>query len=81
MGAPMNTRIRLTYVFDAYCGWCYGFAPALHEFADANADRIDLQVLSGGLFTGPKAQSIGAFPHIPGATARIMQMRSGRMKK
>lgn len=70
----MNTRVRLTYAFDAYCGWCYGFGPALREFADANADRIDLHVLSGGLFTGPRAQPIGAFPHIPGANARIAQI-------
>ncbi|MES5823195.1 DsbA family protein [Streptomyces sp. RG80] len=53
--------IRLTYAFDAfdafdaYCGWCYGFGPALHEFAAVNADRIELRVLSGGLFTGRRA--------------------------
>ena len=70
----MNTRVRLTYAFDAYCGWCYGYGPALREFADANADRIDLHVLSGGLFTGPRAQPIGAFPHIPGANARISEL-------
>ena len=46
---------RLTYAFDALCGWCYGFAPALHRFATDNADRIELRVLSGGLFTGPRA--------------------------
>ncbi|WP_068397738.1 DsbA family protein [Kribbia dieselivorans] len=67
----MNDRVQLTYGFDAYCGWCYGFGPALHEFAEQNADRIDLQVLSGGLFTGPRAQPIGDFPHIPGANDRI----------
>ncbi|MHC5908307.1 DsbA family protein, partial [Streptomyces sp. S6] len=67
-------RARLTYAFDAYCGWCYGFAPALHEFAAANADRIELEVLSGGLFTGPRALPASAFPHIPGANARIAEL-------
>ncbi|MGD7731590.1 DsbA family protein [Propionibacteriaceae bacterium G57] len=70
----MNTRARVTYAFDAYCGWCYGFGPGLREFAEQNADRIELQVLSGGLFTGPQAQPIGAFPHIRGANERISKL-------
>ncbi|WP_406451247.1 DsbA family protein [Streptomyces sp. NBC_01622] len=67
-------RIRLTYAFDAYCGWCYGFGPAVHEFATANADRLELRVLSGGLFTGSRALSVSAYPHIPGANERIAQL-------
>ncbi|WP_405539576.1 DsbA family protein [Streptomyces sp. NBC_00075] len=67
-------RTRLTYAFDAYCGWCYGFAPALHDFAEANAERIELRVWSGGLFTGPRALPAAAYPHIPGANARIAEL-------
>ncbi|MDJ1370728.1 DsbA family protein [Gulosibacter molinativorax] len=70
----MNTRTSFTYAFDAYCGWCYGFSPALREFAAQNADRIDLKVLSGGLFSGPRAQPIEAYPHIPGANERIAEL-------
>ncbi|MEU7830699.1 DsbA family protein [Nonomuraea sp. NPDC049129] len=67
----MTDRIRLTYAFDAYCGWCYGMGPALRQFADGNADRIELRVLSGGLFSGPHAMPVAAYPHIPDATRRI----------
>ncbi|WP_416970823.1 DsbA family protein [Streptomyces sp. 4F14] len=67
-------RVHLTYAFDAYCGWCYGFGPALHEFAAANADRIELRVLSGGLFTGSRALPVSAYPHIPGANDRIAEL-------
>lgn len=63
------TSTRLTYVFDAYCGWCYGFAPALHELAQD--DDITIEVISGGLFSDHHARPIGALPHIPGANARI----------
>ena len=66
--------IQLTYAFDAYCGWCYGFGPALHDFIAANADRIELRVLSGGLFTGPRALPVAAYPHIPGANERITKL-------
>ncbi|MBT2384105.1 DsbA family protein [Streptomyces sp. ISL-11] len=65
---------RLTYAFDAYCGWCYGFGPTIREFAVANADRIELSVLSGGLFTGPRAQPVAAFPYIAQADARIGEL-------
>ncbi|MGW0202066.1 DsbA family protein [Nonomuraea sp. NPDC003201] len=67
----MADRTRLTYAFDAYCGWCYGLGPALRQFADGNADRIDLRVLSGGLFSGPRALPVAAYPHIPAAGRRV----------
>ncbi|MET9293381.1 DsbA family protein [Streptomyces sp. NPDC003077] len=66
--------VRLTYAFDAYCGWCYGFGPAVHDFARRHADRIELRVLSGGLFTGPQAVPVSAFPYISEANARIAQL-------
>ncbi|MGY4099840.1 DsbA family protein [Nocardia sp. R16R-3T] len=69
----MTDRIRLTYAFDAYCGWCYGFGPTLRQFAEGNADRIDLRVVSGGLFSGPRALPVAAYPHIPSATQRIAE--------
>jgi len=70
------TSTKLTYVFDAYCGWCYGFAPALHELAQD--DGIDIEVISGGLFSGDHAGPIGALPHIPGANARIAALTGVR---
>lgn len=67
-------HIQLTYAFDAYCGWCYGFGPALRDFAAQNADRVSISVLSGGLFSGDRARPIGDFPHIPGANLRIAKL-------
>jgi putative protein-disulfide isomerase len=70
----MSQRAALTYAFDAYCGWCYGFGPAVRAFAAANIDRIELRVISGGLFSGSRAAPISAYPHIPDANARIAQL-------
>ncbi len=67
-------RHKLTYAFDAYCGWCYGFGPAVREFAAANAGRIELTVRSGGLFTGSRAQPVSAYSYIPQADARIGEL-------
>jgi putative protein-disulfide isomerase len=66
--------VKLTYVFDAYCGWCYGFGPAVGEFAAANAGRLDLDVVSGGLFTGARVAPIGSMSYIAGANARIAEL-------
>lgn len=39
----------LVYVWDAYCGWCYGFSESIRDFYK-NHPEIPLTVLSGGLF-------------------------------
>ena len=70
----MTQRVSITYAYDAYCGWCYGFSPALHEFVEANADRVTLRVISGGLFTGSRVAPISSYPHIPDAVARITEL-------
>ncbi|MFE2943105.1 hypothetical protein ACFXKG_29225 [Streptomyces sp. NPDC059255] len=67
----MTDLTRLTNAFDACCGWCCGSGPALREFADRNADRIEPRVLSGGLFSGPRALPVAAYPRIPAADRRI----------
>ncbi len=45
--------MKLVYVFDAYCGWSYGFAPTLAELVRRHPD-LDVEVVSGGLFTGSR---------------------------
>ena len=64
----------LTYVFDAYCGWCHGFGPALREFVAARADRIEVKVISGGLFLGGNRAPLGAMPHVEQANRRITDL-------
>lgn len=59
------------YVTDSYCGWCWGFAARLAEFELANRHRVPFTAVSGGLFIGPRVGPLGAYPHIPGANARI----------
>ena len=74
----MTESILVTYAFDAYCGWCWGFSPTLLEFAAMNRDRIRLRVLSGGLFIGEGARPIGTYTHIPAAMRRITELTGVR---
>lgn len=64
---------ELIYIWDAYCGWCYGFSSTLSKL-HANHPELPLSVWSGGLFTGDNVQPISAFPHIAAANARIGEL-------
>ena len=44
----MNNPV-LIYCYDAYCGWCYGFIPVIKKIAEAFKDRLQIDVLSGGM--------------------------------
>lgn len=70
--------IRLTYVFDAYCGWCLGFGPALRELVAQRGGEMELEVVSGGLFRGPGLAPLGAMPHVAQANRRIEQLTGAR---
>ncbi|MBN8938141.1 MAG: DsbA family protein [Rhizobiales bacterium] len=50
--------MRMTYLFDPLCGWCYGAGPALERLA--RTDGITLQLAPTGLFAGENARSLDA---------------------
>ena len=48
-GSGWNGKPVLIYCYDAYCGWCYGFSPVITKIAREYADRLEMDVLSGGM--------------------------------
>lgn len=72
-----NNDNKLVYVWDAYCGWCYGFSKNLKELHEAHPE-LELTILSGGLFTGQNKQPISNYPHIPGANDRINKITGAK---
>ncbi len=66
----MKYRGHLVYVYDAYCGWCYGFTPWLRK-ALAERPYLTVEVVSGGLFTGDRRVPIRRLDHIPLARHRV----------
>jgi len=77
MGGPNVTdgaEPRVVYVFDAYCGWCYGFDPAVLVFWEANRDRVAFDVVSGGLFTGARRPTLGSLGFIREANERVSRL-------
>ncbi len=48
----------LIYCYDAYCGWCYGFCPVIKKIAAAYENKLDIEVLSGGMIITEKPVAI-----------------------
>ncbi|SDG01390.1 DsbA family protein [Chitinophaga filiformis] len=42
--------MKLIYIYDALCGWCYGFTPVIEELLQRFGDEMEVDVLSGGMF-------------------------------
>ncbi|WP_149828446.1 DsbA family protein [Streptomyces tailanensis] len=65
--------MKLVYVFDAYCGWSHGFSATLREVVSRHPD-LPVEVVSGGLFTGPRRVPIREFGHVLGSNAKIAEL-------
>jgi putative protein-disulfide isomerase len=48
----------LIYCYDACCSWCYGFSPVIKKIAEDLKDKLDIEVLSGGMMTGEQVMPI-----------------------
>lgn len=51
--------MKIIYIYDALCGWCYGFSPVINEFETKYKDNLDFEVVSGGMITGNRIGPIG----------------------
>lgn len=64
---------ELMYIEDAYCGWCYGFAPVVRRLAEETGAQ--LTVVSGGMITGERVGPLTAMAdYIRKATPRLVEM-------
>jgi len=52
---------KIIYVFDALCGWCYGFSPVIKEFHEHYQSEFDFEIISGGLIVGSRIGPYGDF--------------------
>src|SRR6476469_261652 len=68
--------IKFIYVYDALCGWCYGFSPVIKKVFEVYKDEADFEVISGGMVIGERE----GFPdeqtskYILGAIPRVEEM-------
>lgn len=48
-------RLKIIYVYDALCSWCYAFSPVMQAVHDYYCQEFDFEVLSGGMIPGEKS--------------------------
>lgn len=52
--------MKLIYIYDALCGWCYGFAPTMRDFYQNHKNDFEtIDVISGGMIRGERIGAIG----------------------
>lgn len=69
--------MKIIYVYDALCGWCYGFSPVIEQFCRKHHKTVDFEVVSGGMITGSRTGPIGEVaPYIRRAYKEVEE-RSG----
>lgn len=79
--AQNNETMKLIYVFDPLCGWCYGFSPVIQEFA-TNHPELDLEVISGGMVVGERVGPLADIaPYIRRAYKEVEQRTGVRFGK
>lgn len=71
------TKPRLIYVYDALCGWCYGFSPVIRRFCRTYAEAYDFDVLSGGMMTGLRARPIAESMSYIEQAYKVVEQRTG----
>jgi putative protein-disulfide isomerase len=49
---------KIIYVYDALCGWCYGFSPVIQKLQKEHGGQWDFKVISGGMVTGTRVEPI-----------------------
>ncbi|MGU7776159.1 DsbA family protein [Burkholderia sp. MR1-5-21] len=54
----MDKTIKLHYVYDPFCGWCYGLAPLMTVADDTSG--VEVVPHSGGMLAGERAQMMSA---------------------
>ena len=79
MNKDMNTapKPQLVYYYDPLCGWCYGFSEVMSQLHEGYVDKVDFEVISGGLYLGDRVGKVneiapyikeGAYKNVEAAT-------------
>lgn len=65
----------IIYCYDVYCGWCYGFSPVIKKIAAEYHNKLDVEVLSGGMMVGEQVMPIEKIgPYIASSYSRVEEL-------
>ncbi len=69
--------MTLYYIYDALCGWCYGFSPVIQRFYEHHRDELNFEVISGGMITGERAGPVGEVAAYISEAYKQVESRTG----
>jgi len=69
--------MRIVYVFDALCGWCYGFSPVINRLFEEYQYRLDIEVISGGMVLGKSSGPIGKVASYISDAYQVVEEKTG----
>lgn len=71
-------KLKVIYYHDTLCGWCYGFGPNLIKLEKEFKDKIEIEVISGGLFLGNRVGRIeDVAPYIKSGAYKSVEATTG----
>ncbi len=69
----------LIYCYDAYCGWCYGFSEVIKKIYSEYKNKLEFEVLSGGMILPEEPVTIGvSAKYIEGAYKRVEELTGAK---
>ena len=67
----------IIYCYDAYCGWCYGFSPVIKKLEEKFANRIQFEVLSGGMILNENPKPIAVMAGFIKDAYKVVEEHTG----
>lgn len=69
----------LIYCYDAYCGWCYGFSEVIKKIYSEYKNKLEFEVLSGGMILPEEPVPISATAkYIEAAYKRVEELSGAK---
>jgi putative protein-disulfide isomerase len=69
--------MRVIYVFDALCGWCYGFSSVMNKIHGEFKSVLPFEVISGGMVLGNQVGPIGEVASYISEAYKIVEEKTG----
>lgn len=64
--------MKLIYVYDPICGWCYGFTPVIQQLQQQYGQEMEFEILSGGMLLNANRRAASAmYTYIQDAHKRV----------
>lgn len=67
----------LFYCYDAYCGWCYGFSKVIKNIQTEFENKLEFEVLSGGMILPEKPVAIATTAHYIQQAYKVVEEHTG----